>query len=105
MLNLDIAGALEAALRRRSISTEASPGSGTDATTLAASILACASRSAEMRPAALQMALDQAARRIDRVSIAVTGLAWLGSGAPSVQQQMVEIVRKARKEVLLCTYS
>lgn len=53
----------------------------------------------------LHQSFLQSAARINRVSLAVTGLAWLGSGVPSVQQQMISIVRSARRELTLCSYS
>ena len=42
---------------------------------------------------------------LDRLSIAVTGLAWLGAGVPSVEQEMLALVRGAQREIALCAYS
>jgi PLD-like domain len=49
--------------------------------------------------------LEDACWRLDRVSIAVTGLSWLGSGVPSVEQEMNALVRSTRRELCLCAYS
>lgn len=56
-------------------------------------------------PNALHASLTDSVRRLDQVSLAVTGLAWLGAGVPSVQQQTASIVQSARSEIALCAYS
>lgn len=53
----------------------------------------------------LQEGLLDACRRLDRVSLAVTGLAWLGGGVPSVEQVIGELVSDARRELGICAYS
>ena len=53
----------------------------------------------------LYHSMVQSASRINRVRLAVTGLAWLGSGVQSVQQEMTSIIRSARSELALCSYS
>jgi cardiolipin synthase len=72
---------------------------------LASSILDEARREPATLPLILQEALNEASRRLDRVSLAVTGLAWLGSGIPSVEQEMTTLVKGARREIALCAYS
>lgn len=54
---------------------------------------------------ALSVAFKDAARGLDRVSLAVTGLSWLGSGVPSVEQELSRLVSLARREITLCAYS
>lgn len=54
---------------------------------------------------AVEVGLVSAARRLDRVSLAVTGLGWLGAGAPSVEQELRGLVRGARREIAICAYS
>lgn len=73
--------------------------------TLVREIIARAERDPAGLRSALKAALDETARRIDHVSIAVTGLAWLGSGAPSVQQEMIALARSTKREITLCAYS
>jgi cardiolipin synthase len=53
----------------------------------------------------LYQSFRQSAARINRTSLAVTGLAWLGGGVPSVQQEMIAIIRSTRRELTLCSYS
>jgi cardiolipin synthase len=53
----------------------------------------------------LHRSLLDSAKRLDQVSLAVTGLAWLGAGVPSVQQEAVSLVQAARFEVTICAYS
>jgi phosphatidylserine/phosphatidylglycerophosphate/cardiolipin synthase-like enzyme len=72
---------------------------------LASAILERARRDPATLPRALRTALDEVSRRIDRVSLAVTGLAWLGSGTPSVEQEMISLVKGVRQELALCAYS
>jgi phosphatidylserine/phosphatidylglycerophosphate/cardiolipin synthase-like enzyme len=47
----------------------------------------------------------RSAPRLNRVSLAVTGLSWLGAGVQSVQQECLSIIRSARRELTLCAYS
>jgi|SRR5579875_997539 len=54
---------------------------------------------------ALVEGLADAARKFDHVSLAVTGLAWLGSGVPSVEQEMHALVRSAKREIQICAYA
>jgi len=104
---LAIASALEEVLKRReSRTTDCSGSSSPDAAMLLArEILACAPEGLKRLSAALRAGLEDASRRIDRVSVAVTGLAWLGSGVPSVEQEMIALVRNARREIMLCAYA
>jgi phosphatidylserine/phosphatidylglycerophosphate/cardiolipin synthase-like enzyme len=53
----------------------------------------------------LYQSLLESAGRINRVSLAVTGLSWLGSGVQSVQQECLAIIRSARRELTLSAYS
>lgn len=91
------------------VSAEPRPGSsgeGFDAAArLTADVLAEATRGAAGLREALTSGLRDAARRLDHVSLAVTGLAWLGSGVPSVEQEIVRLVKRARREITLCAYS
>lgn len=72
---------------------------------LATEILVEAERGSELLTAALSVAFQEAARSLDRVSLAVTGLSWVGAGVPSVEQQISRLIRLARREITLCTYS
>jgi len=74
-------------------------------TRLAAEILIEAESGSEQLAAALWAAFQEAARSLDLVSLAVTGLSWLGAGVPSVEQEMSRLIRLARREVALCAYS
>src|SRR2546428_13789058 len=74
-------------------------------TRLAADILVEAESGSEQLAAALWAAFQEAARRLDLVSLAVTGLSWLGAGVPSVEQGMSRLIRLARRGVALCSDS
>lgn len=104
---MDIASAFEEVIRDQAIihPSGKSPASSDAVTRLASSILEYARRDPTTLPVALRSALTEATRRVDRVSIAVTGLAWLGAGIPSVEQEMTSLVRSARRELTLCAYS
>jgi cardiolipin synthase len=103
---LDIASALEDIMRRKTLQSSAPfPACSEVVSQLASSILDEARREPETLPLILQEALNEASRRLDRISLAVTGLAWLGSGIPSVEQEMVTLVKGARREIALCAYS
>jgi phosphatidylserine/phosphatidylglycerophosphate/cardiolipin synthase-like enzyme len=102
---LDFATAIRALIR--AADTPASnEGNVDDAVNhVARSILDEARRNPDGFNRSIRHGLSDAVRRLDRVSIAVTGLAWLGSGIPSVEQQMLSLVREAQREVRLCAYS
>ncbi len=102
---LAIASALEDVLRRRDGRNPSGPLTPDNVMQLASEILACAPEGVNRLSAALRAGLEDASRRIDRVSIAVTGLAWLGSGVPSVEQEMTALVTSARREIVLCAYA
>jgi cardiolipin synthase len=103
---LDISSALQDILRRKTPQAGVqSPACSEVVSQLAASILDESRREPGRFPLILQEALDEASRRLDKVSLAVTGLAWLGSGIPSVEQEMTTLVRGARREITLCAYS
>lgn len=53
----------------------------------------------------LVMGLAAASRRLDRMTLAVTGLGWLGSGVPAVERTMTELLARAEREVLVTAYS
>jgi cardiolipin synthase len=53
----------------------------------------------------LRHAFVDARRRLDRVSLAVTGLGWLGAGIPAVEQEMAALIRSAERDISLCCYS
>jgi len=99
---LDVTAALEDVMR-----APQGPGTGASAAVrqLATSILTHANEAPGGFPEALQRAFVDASRRLDRVSIAVTGLGWLGSGVPSVEQQVIALIRGAQREVTLCAYA
>lgn len=42
---------------------------------------------------------------IDRVTVAATGMAWLGGGVPSVDRILVDAISDARREILATSYS
>lgn len=50
-------------------------------------------------------AIDGLAGRMDRVSLAVTGLGWLGGGVPAVERTLTELLGAAEHEILLTAYS
>jgi cardiolipin synthase len=103
---LGIAAALEELIRGQGFPHLSPDNESSDAVSqLAASLLEQARRDPEALSPALRVALNEAIRRLDRVSLAVTGLAWLGGGIPSVEQEMTSLVRRARRELALCAYS
>jgi phosphatidylserine/phosphatidylglycerophosphate/cardiolipin synthase-like enzyme len=53
----------------------------------------------------LQEGIAAAARRSDRVSLAVTGLGWLGGGVPAVERTVTDLLAGAQQEILLTAYS
>jgi phosphatidylserine/phosphatidylglycerophosphate/cardiolipin synthase-like enzyme len=46
-----------------------------------------------------------ATARLDWVSLAVTGMAWLGGGLPAVERTFAELVASAEREILVTVYS
>ncbi len=103
----DLASALEEAI----LLQQAGSSAGVQADTangvmrVAASLRDLALADPGSFPSKLQAALNRAASRLDCVSVAVTGLGWLGAGIPSVDGEMVSIVQNARRELALCAYS
>ena len=100
----DFETALQAILAERS----GDVGGGSErseALTRLTAALASSPRDSDDLRAAVEAGLVAAARRLDRVSLAVTGLGWLGAGAPSVEQQLGNLVRGARREIAACVYS
>ncbi len=55
--------------------------------------------------ASLDSELERIGSELDHVSIAVTGLGWLGSGIPSVLSAILELISSAEHEILLTAYS
>lgn len=53
----------------------------------------------------LNETLEDILRHINRVEVAVTGLAWIGSGARSVEQALNSLVSGAQREIIVCAYS
>ena len=72
---------------------------------LASEILVSAKQTPEEFANDLYQSLLLSSARTNRISLAVTGLAWLGAGVPSVQQEMMAIIGAARREITLCSYS
>ena len=72
---------------------------------LASELVNAAREDAAALPADLYQSFLQSAHRLNRVSLAVTGLSWLGAGVQSVQQECLSIIRSARRELTLCAYS
>jgi phosphatidylserine/phosphatidylglycerophosphate/cardiolipin synthase-like enzyme len=102
---LDIARALSGICERYfGTSPEAETGPE-EVSQLAEAIIEYSTREPQRLACVLRAALEDVSRRIDRVSLAVTGLGWLGSGVPAVQDQMISLVRSARREIALCTYA
>jgi phosphatidylserine/phosphatidylglycerophosphate/cardiolipin synthase-like enzyme len=55
--------------------------------------------------AELQEGIAALAANTDRVSLAVTGLGWLGGGVPAVERTLTELLTGAQQEILLTAYS
>ena len=72
---------------------------------LAAELVNAAREDTAGLAADLYQSFLQSAPRLNRVSLAVTGLSWLGGGVKSVQQECLSIIRSARRELTLCAYS
>ncbi len=54
---------------------------------------------------AVRDSVKRVATRLDAVTLAATGMAWLGAGVPSVERVLVELVVGAQREVLVTAYS
>lgn len=52
----------------------------------------------------LSAAIFEAANLNHEVSLAVTGMAWLGAGVSSVEQRLLELISTANQRILLCCY-
>ncbi len=72
---------------------------------LASELVNAAREDAAGLAADLYQSFLQSAPRLNRASLAVTGLSWLGAGVQSVQQECLSIIRSARRELTLCAYS
>src|SRR6266540_4423125 len=72
---------------------------------LVSGIMAYAAKGKEALSHALVDSLRETSRGTDRVSLAVTGMAWVGAGAPSVEQELMSLIRDAQREITLCAYS
>jgi phosphatidylserine/phosphatidylglycerophosphate/cardiolipin synthase-like enzyme len=53
----------------------------------------------------VSQAVNELADRTDRVSLAVTGLGWLGAGVPAVERTLTDLLDAASHEILLTVYS
>jgi phosphatidylserine/phosphatidylglycerophosphate/cardiolipin synthase-like enzyme len=72
---------------------------------LSSQIVSIASTEPQKLEQELTDTLEDVARHIDRVGLAVTGLAWLGSGARSVEQALTSLVNNAQQEIVICAYT
>lgn len=54
---------------------------------------------------AFNAAVRDVTRRLDRVSVAVTGMGWLGAGVPAVERTIIELMAAAEREIILTVYS
>jgi phosphatidylserine/phosphatidylglycerophosphate/cardiolipin synthase-like enzyme len=72
---------------------------------LTSQIMTIASTEPQRLERELTDTLEDVARHIDRVGLAVTGLAWLGSGAQSVEQALTGLVENAQREIVICAYT
>ncbi|HEY9787570.1 MAG TPA: phospholipase D-like domain-containing protein [Candidatus Obscuribacterales bacterium] len=52
----------------------------------------------------LSAAIFEAANLTHEVSLAVTGMAWLGAGVSSVEQRLLDLISTANQRILLCCY-
>jgi cardiolipin synthase len=102
---LDLLGAIEEVGALRDVPGRQAGHASASVARLTAEILTCARNDPQSLAQDLENALLDISCRLDRVSLAVTGLGWLGSGAPSVEQEMIALVRGARREIALCAYS
>jgi phosphatidylserine/phosphatidylglycerophosphate/cardiolipin synthase-like enzyme len=102
---LDFAAVLEELLATRDQPSRRGDEPSDAAVRLASTLIQQAGSDPRKLALALEVGLREACRRVDRASLAVTGLGWLGSGAPSVEQEMLALVRGARREIALCAYS
>jgi phosphatidylserine/phosphatidylglycerophosphate/cardiolipin synthase-like enzyme len=55
--------------------------------------------------AGITQAVNELADKTDRVSLAVTGLGWLGAGVPAVERTLTDLLDAAEHEILLTVYS
>ncbi|HKA98506.1 MAG TPA: phospholipase D-like domain-containing protein, partial [Streptosporangiaceae bacterium] len=102
-----LAAAVEAAFRGHLASGAAGSAPGTSpGSALAQEIAAVlAARGEGGLRDEIDRALRELANRTDRVSLAVTGLGWLGEGVPAVERTLTELLASAEQEILLTAYS
>lgn len=106
MARVDIVTPLLDTLQRIDLSRPDRPREMPEAVSkLASELLESSRESPACLAADLYQSLLESAGRINRVSLAVTGLSWLGSGVQSVQQECLAIIRSARRELTLSAYS
>jgi phosphatidylserine/phosphatidylglycerophosphate/cardiolipin synthase-like enzyme len=80
------------------------PDAGSDR--IAGAVSDClASRGQQGLVAELQEGISSLASEVDDVSVAVTGLGWLGSGVPALERTLTDLVTGANNEILVTAYS
>lgn len=103
---LDITAALEAVMRCQTVpQLSDTTSSFDDVDRLATAMVESTKRGPKEFSKELRRSLVEASRHLDRVTLAVTGMAWLGSGITSVEQEMLALVRGAQRNIGLCAYS
>jgi phosphatidylserine/phosphatidylglycerophosphate/cardiolipin synthase-like enzyme len=90
--------------RMTKVHTKQSP-SCDEVRALASQIISIASSEPHKLEKELNETLEDVARHINRVDIAVTALAWLGSGTRSVEQALSTLVDDAEREIVVCAYT
>ena len=53
----------------------------------------------------ISQAINNLSDQTDRISLAVTGMGWLGAGVPAVERTLTELLSSAEQEILLTVYS
>jgi phosphatidylserine/phosphatidylglycerophosphate/cardiolipin synthase-like enzyme len=82
-----------------------SEADGDEAELRSALLAELAANGAEAVSRKLARELRRVGQRTDRVSLIVTGLAWLGGGTQAIEGRLIELIESARRELALVIYS
>ena len=98
-----LAALVEAAFRRRN--TGLDEGGDDRHAELEAEISALAAGGVSGICNGITQAINSISDGTDRLSLAVTGMGWLGAGVPAVERTLTELLASAEQEMLLTVYS
>ena len=98
-----LAALVEAAFRRRNSGRD--EGGDDGSAELEAEISALAAGGVSGICNGITQAINSISDGTDRLSLAVTGMGWLGVGVPAVERTLTELLSSAEQEILLTVYS